>query len=138
MNTYNNGMKFIAQFKASIAGCHVTEIVDVFLNDLEDSLFIFKRRNNKTFELLIIDKTDYLEKEFKYFLLNPNKINSDCNLLFIWRASICLNPELLPEEYYLHILELNNIKDLRYNNKIRCFNKELNKFIKNSKNILED
>lgn len=131
-------MKFIAQFKASIVGCHTTEIVDVFLNDLKDSLIVFKRRSNKTFELLIVDKTMYLENKFKYFLLNPGKMNSDCNLLFIWRASICLNPVLLPEEYYLHLIELNNIKDLRYNNKIRYFNEELNKFIKNTKQILTD
>ena len=97
---------------------------------------IFKRKINKSFELLIIDKSDYNRIEFEYLLSSPQDIKRDCNIIHTWRTSICLNPVLLPEEYYLHIIELNNIKDLRYNNKIRYFNEELNNFIKNTKQIL--
>ncbi len=109
-------MKFLAQYKCSICGTLLTETVDVFVNILNNNLFLFKRRSNKSFDFVIIEKNNYNYKEFENLLLNPQNINKDCNLLHIWRADYCLKPLLLNEEYYLHIVELYEYMETQYKN----------------------
>jgi hypothetical protein len=120
-------IKFIAQFNCELSGTICSEIRDVLL--INNKLYVYCRRANNTFELIIVDKNDYNKNEFERFLIDPSRISSDCNIIFGWRAHIVAEPKYLPEEYYIHIHQLDVRHTINFKNNKLFFQKELNKFV---------
>ena len=112
-------MKFIAQFKSSVSGSQNTLLSDVFLCNGE--LIVFNKSSYGTFELRIIENNAYLmcTKEFDRFIEDKDVHDSDCNLLYLWRAKKVINPELMPMRYYEDVLETYNLQKLIAKNKLK-------------------
>jgi len=103
-------IKFIGQYTCSICGTQSSEIRDVLL--IDNKLYIYCRTSSNKFELNIVEENDYNTKEFKNFLNNPSKINSDCNIIGGWRTHYIKSPNYLPIVYYLNIYDLHNLLHL--------------------------
>jgi len=128
-------MEFIAQFKSSIIGTSNTLISDVFL--YKGRIYMFIKKSNGNFELSIIENNEYFKvsRKFENFI-EQKDIDSDSNLLHLWRAKKVITPELMPIRYYEDIIQLKEYCDIIEYNKIsriknifNKINKELNESI---------
>jgi hypothetical protein len=97
-------INLLYQFRGSISGTvGGVEIFDIVQFEDNTKIYVFKRSNRNIFELTVIKRIPFNQKDFDKLLNMPHKLSSDCNIYGGWRSSLIKEPEFMPEQYYFDI-----------------------------------